>query len=243
MLALTLALAVAAGAASTPEPPLTAKQIMERVTARFEANQVAREGLEYRKTEVVSDLDENFENPALKRTGTWRMWIKGGVMNQVKLSEDGQAVTNGKIGKPGVDITAGITKFFDFELGTPAKEDVHGYSCWVVKFTPHGRTKPEGLNEEITSRMSGTFWIDAQGFWIRKSSGHMQSRYTKRKIGIPLGSVYDAFFSMEEQEVLGAIMPLTATMDVHYEKLILDYWERYEYRYDEFRPLDTTNRQ
>jgi hypothetical protein len=244
MLAACLVLASAlqevavAGPAPVPTPtppPLTGEQIMQRVIARFDANRVAREGLEYRKTEVVSDLDGDPERPTVvetKRWGTWTMWIENQVIWQVKTTHNGRELRKQRPERPRVDMTHGIARFYEYSLGAPEQETVQGHPCWVILFTPHGRADTDGFDDAVSSRLAGTFWVDTQGFWIRKARAHLTESYAPASV---LGTLYSAFFTMEQTEVLGAILPLNATLDLRYRKYLIGHFERYEYRYDEYR--------
>jgi hypothetical protein len=225
---LFLIMAAAVQLPSVPQAPvpiaeLTAQQVIERAVARMAANALAREGLEYTKTLAKSGGD----------TETARMWIADGEVWQTRVSKNGRAVKPGKAEHPKFDFLTGITDryHFSFASASEPRRTGDGAECWVLKFEPRANLSSDSLEEDIANRLTGTMWIDAHGYWVRKAEGRLTKPFRKALVSV----IEDVSFGLTQTEVLGAVMLRSIALTFHYSFFGSGSTEQWKYDYGDWR--------
>lgn len=211
-------------------PPLTAAQVMQRVEARAKANAQVREGISWVKTKIVYDIGGE-QGDRVKETLTWRMWVRDGITWQQLMSKNGKP-KNGKPEPPDANLAAGLITWYDFRLDEKPlqPEPDTGVPCWVIRFTPSGKSNPDGLMEEVASRMSGTMYVDEHGFWIRSASGKLTEPYRKFLVI----NAQRVKFSLNQTEELGAVFTYKLEVEFLYSVFGSDSAQRQEFSYSQF---------
>jgi hypothetical protein len=207
---------------------------MDRVHARARANAVARDGLAWVKTKTVYDV-EDLHGEHVHEMATWRMWAKTNTTWQQLTSKNGKP-KNGKPEPPDANLAAGLITWFTYRLDAiPIQpEPGTGIPCWVVHFSPSGQGKPDGLMEEVASRMKGTMYIDENGFWIRSAAGELAEPYQKKFLGVPVGTAQKVNFTLGQREALGAVITHRLSVTFTYSTILGARSERHQYAYTDF---------
>jgi hypothetical protein len=233
----TWALAALLGAALTAaqsEP--TADEIIRRVAVKSVANGEDRDGLMCTLTQKTYDTGRDPER--LKKTEVWDIWYTNGETWKRKISENGVAVQNPEDEKTEPDFTTRLAELFRYELGSSpkARDPISGKECWVIRFAPNPDAEPHGLNEEVSSNLSGVMFIDPDDFWIRFASGNLKKTYRKFLF---VGRVHELSFVLQQTDAPGAVMPRIVHVQGRGSILIFKKRnERVERIYSDFRPLE-----
>ncbi len=229
VLALLASLSDAPAAGPTTPPALTVQQVMERVHARARANEIVRNGIAYIKHKTVFDVDEAGER--VHESLVWRMWIRDNVTWQQMTTKNGKP-RNGKPEPPDANLAAGLISWYTFRLDEKPiqPEPKSGIPCWVVHFTPSGQGTPNGLMEEVASRMKGTMYVDSHGFWIRSASGSLPEPYRKFLVI----NAQRVNFTLVQSEELGAVITRKLDVQFWYSVLGSNSAQRHEYVYESF---------
>ncbi|HXV26874.1 MAG TPA: hypothetical protein VD862_02545 [Candidatus Paceibacterota bacterium] len=236
--ALSVLLACVAAASAAAEeaiPAMTPDDIVARVASRGEANIALRDGLAWTKTETVTETGTG----RVKRQTVWDVWYRDGATYQRKVRENGVLIHNAKTEKPDPDFGTTLGSLYRYELDdVPLQADpVSGRLCWVLRYRPSSDAQPDGDKEKVAALMSGTFYVDARGFWIRYATGSLTERYRKKVMFVPVGTAHSVDFTLEQAEVLGAVMTQRVHLRYHYSVVSVDTYEERVIGFSDFRMM------